>query len=196
VGGAACGPGIDFVQYTNQPFTISPNTPAADLYFGVTICGDTTIEPDETVLVNVTNLNGANCISSDHCQAIGVIVNDDGPPSMSVNNISLSTPQGLRRTVNFTVSLHHSPPSQVTVHYATRNGTASAVSLTGIGGYFATSGTIIFPANTQTLTASIPVQITANQSGTFFVDLSDPVGGTIFDGTMYDFYLQADDREF
>jgi hypothetical protein len=42
---------------------------------------------------------------------------------------------------------------------------------------------LFFPANTQTLTASIPVQITANQSGTFFVDLSDPVGGTIFDGT-------------
>ena len=184
-GGTACGPGIDFIPFVNMPFTITPNE--QDISVNITICGDTTIEQDETILVGLSQLNGVAGCNTDFCTAVGTIVNDDGPPSMSINNISLSTPLGLHRTVDFTVSLHHPSPSPVSVHFATRNGTASAASTTGIGGYFVTSGTLQFPVDPSTgttaLTATIPVQVTGNQSGTFFMDLSNPVGGTIFDGT-------------
>ncbi len=64
--------GSDYVanSLTNQTI------PAGSLSktFSVTINGDTTVEPDETFLVNISNVSGALVA---HGQAIGTILNDD-----------------------------------------------------------------------------------------------------------------------
>ena len=192
-GGAACGPaGVDFEQFTNVAFSIPPNTPNGTLSVNITICGDTTVEPDEQIAVFLSNVAGGAFCTPESCTAIGTIVNDDGPPTVSINSISVSEPAfaGSTKTASFTVSLHHPFSQNVSVHFATRDGTAtSACPLFGVcrRDYVSTSGTLTVPANA--LSATIPVTILGDgiqePDETFFVDLSSPspAGVTILNGT-------------
>jgi hypothetical protein len=181
---------VDFEQFSNVPFSIPPDTPNdGSLNVGVTICGDTAIEADEEIFVFFSNVTGGAVCAPDGCIAIGTITNDDGPPSISINNISVSEPviAGSSKTASFTVSLHHAFAQDVSVHFATRDGTAKAACGLVICDYFSTSGTLTIPANT--LSATIPVTIRGDgrsePSETFFVDLSSPspTGVTILNGT-------------
>ncbi|MDZ7330725.1 MAG: S8 family serine peptidase [candidate division KSB1 bacterium] len=101
------------------------------------------------------------------------------PPSISINDISVT--EGNSGTVNavFTVSLSKTPDQEVRVDYATANGSATAGS-----DYAATSGQLVFPAGGST-TQSITVQVYGDQvvesDETFFVNLSNPVNATIAD---------------
>jgi hypothetical protein len=178
-GGTACGANIDFEQFQNVPFTIPPNTPNGTYSVNIALCNDNTIEPDERIFVFFSNLVGASCLE-DSCAAIGTIVNDDGPPGISINNISVSTLQGAERTALFTVSLHHTNTAPVSVRFATRDGTARARTTTTVGSYVTTSGILEIPAGA--LSGTIPVRILGTTGGTFFMDLSAPVNGTIADG--------------
>ena len=180
-GGAACGGAVDFEQFINVPFSIPPNTPNGTLSVNVAICGDNTIELDEQVVAIFSNVAGADCSLEGGCNAIGSIINDDGPPGIQINNVFVSTLAGASRTVNFTVSLHHPSSLPVSVNFRTRDGTARARTTTTPGSYFARSGTLEIPPNT--LSATIPVTITGFGEGTFFMDLFSPVNGTIVDGT-------------
>jgi predicted extracellular nuclease len=64
--------GSDYVALTNQPFTITAGNTSTTVT--VTVNGDTTIEPNETFFVNITNVTGA--IAGD-TQGLGTITNDD-----------------------------------------------------------------------------------------------------------------------
>jgi hypothetical protein len=184
-GGASCGGGVDFVQFSNVPFSIPPNTPNGTLSVNITICGDAVIEPDEQIFVSLTNVAGGAFCTSESCASIGTIVNDDGPPSMSIGNISVSEPFSGTRTVSFPVKLHHTTSQPVSAHFATRDGTAKARTTTNIGDYVGTSGPVNIAANT--LSGSIQVTILGDgfsePNETFFVDLSLPTNATILDGT-------------
>lgn len=193
-GGAACGPaGVDFEQFANVPFSIPPNTPNGTLTVNIRICGDATIEPDEHIFVNLSGVTNATCLEGT-CNAVATIVNDDGPPSMVINNISVSEPALGNRTVAFTVSLNHPSTQQVSVNFATRDGTAKSACSTSspctVVDFDRTSGTLTIPASTSTqtnLTGQINVVIHGDNirenDETFFVDLSSPVNATIADGT-------------
>ena len=190
-GGSSCSAGVDFIQFTNSPFSIPPNTPNGTLSVNITICSDAVIEQDEQILVTLTNVaGGAFCFSDTPvaCVGIGTIVNDDGPPSMSINDIVVSEPSGTSatRTAFFTVSLHHLTAQTVTAHFAT-----SACPL--ICEFVPTSGTLTIPPNT--LSGTIPVTIRndnfigSNQSLT--MTLSSPTNATIFDGTGFATIVEA-----
>ena len=189
--GASCTPGVDFVPFSNVPFNIPPNQPNGTLSVNITICGDTTIEPDEQIFVSLTGVAGGAFCTSESCAAIGTIINDDGPPTVSINSISTSEPALVNstRSASFTVSLHHAFSQDVFVNFATRNGTAKICTqpLLNCGDYFATSGTLKIPANS--LSAQIPVLIRGDgiqePDENFFMDLSSPspAGVTILNGT-------------
>jgi hypothetical protein len=181
-GAAACGgAGVDFEQFS-VPFSIPPNTSNGTLSVNIAICGDTTIEPDEHIFVFLSNVSGADCSLEGGCNGIGTIVNDDGPPGIQINNISASTVSGISKTVNFTVSLHHPSTLPVSVHFATRDGTAQARTIGSFSGdYIGKSGTLTIQPNT--LSSNISVTILGTGGGTFFMDLIQPVNGTIVDGT-------------
>jgi hypothetical protein len=180
-GGSSCGSSVDFVQQNNVPFTIPANTPNGTFFFNVTICGDARIEPDEQIFVALTKVSGADCSLEGACNAVATILNDDGTPNVGINDISASTLQGLSKTISFTVSLNHPSTTSTSVHFATRDGTAHAQTTTNIGQYHGTSGTLTIPANS--LSGTIPVQISGFGGGTFFMDLSSPVNGNITDAT-------------
>ena len=189
--GAACTAGVDFIGQSNVPFTMSPGTTTATV--NVAICGDAAIEPNQHIFVALTGVSGAQCLEGT-CTAVGTIRNDDGPPSMTINNISVSELLQGSRTASFTVTLSHPTPNAVTVNFATRSGTArsGASCAPPIGGgtppdYVARTGTLTIPA--QFLSGTIGITICGDSATegdeTFFVDLagSAPAGVTIADAT-------------
>ena len=181
IGGSSCSGGVDFIPFSGVPFSIPPNTPNGTLTVNVTVCGNTAIEPDEQIFVFLSDVVGADCSLEGACNAIGTIVNDDGPPGIRINDISITTVAGVSKTAVFTVSLHHPTSSEVSINFLTRDGTARASTTTRLGSYIARSGRLTIPANT--LSATIAVTVTGFGGGTFFMDLSNPVNGTLDDRT-------------
>lgn len=187
-GAAVCGPGgVDFEQFTNVPFSIPPNTPNGTLSVNIKICGDTVIEPSEHIFVSITISSGGNCLDVS-CGAIGAIGNDDGPPTMSINNISTSEPVAGSKTATFTVSLSHPSTQQVSVNFRTRNGTAKAACFNCqppvTPDYQFSSGTLPIPpgAPSGPITVTILGGVNNEPDETFFVDLSAPVNATAASG--------------
>ncbi len=218
-GGAACGAaGVDFEQFANVPFSIPPNTPNGTLSVNIRICGDTVIEPSEHIFVFFSNVVGAQCLEG-NCNAVATIRNDDGPPTLSINNISVSESAFGSRTANFTVTSSHPAGPGVAVTFATRNGTATAQCKlcsppVPSGDYVGKSGSL--PISLDALSATIGVTILSDNliesDENFFVDLSAPTNATlgsttgratIHDGTLSvggyqlspdDAQVQADER--
>ena len=140
----------------------------------VPVSGDTTVEPNEDFFVNLSNPTNATIADG---QGEGIILNDDGI-TISINDVTVT--EGDTGTVNavFTVDLSDIPATDVTVDFATADGTATA----GVD-YVATSGSLLFPAGTTTqpITVIVNGDDVAEPAETFFVNLSNAVGGTIFD---------------
>ena len=179
-GGATCGAGgVDFEQFTNVFFSIPPSTPNGTLSVNVKLCGDTTIETDERIFVSLTGVSGgATC--GELCATTGSIINDDGPPGISINDIGVSHIAGIGTTANFTVSLHH-PSTGGSIDFTTRDGTAKARTTTTLGSYVGTSGTKAIPAGASSVT--IPVSILPSGAGTFSMVISNSTNGPIIDST-------------
>ena len=53
IAGSSCTAGVDFIPFTNVPFSIAPNTPNGTLSVNVTICGNSTIELDEHIFAAI-----------------------------------------------------------------------------------------------------------------------------------------------
>jgi hypothetical protein len=168
----------------------------------VTICGNSTVDSiiwsggvssDRVFAVTLTPIEvpaNSGLPACGRCRAFVTIVNDDGPPAISINRISVSEPIINTKVATFTVSLHHPSTQPVSVNFATRNGTAKARCITcAVFDYEPRSGTLTIPASsasTTNLTATIGVTIVSDSitepDETFFVDLSAPVNGTIASG--------------
>lgn len=79
--GAACGGGVDFIAVTNQPIDISPGDTTGKLT--VTVCADSTFEPNESLNLTWTSSGTSGGIAQ------GVIVNDDAGGVNSTGSTSL-----------------------------------------------------------------------------------------------------------
>jgi hypothetical protein len=115
---------------------------------------------------------------------VSVLINNQlwptpNPPSVSVNDVTLT--EGNTGTVDatFTVSLSFVHDVDVTVHFATADITATAGS-----DYTAAVGDVIIPAGQTTRTFAVAVKgdRLAEANETFFVNLSSPTNATIADG--------------
>lgn len=185
-GGFSCGAaGVDFVPFSNEPFSIPPNTPNGTLTVNITVCGDAATERDEHIFVALSDVVGADCFEGT-CNGVATIRNDDGRPSLSINSITVSEPLFGTRTALFTVRASHPVGPNVAVNFRTRDGTARAPCLGCppsliAPDYYTKSGTLVIPQDA--LSATIGVTI---GSGTdfepnenFFVDLSAPANATL-----------------
>jgi chitinase len=142
----------------------------------VAVTGDTTVEPNETFTVKLTSPSGATLGTA---TATGTITNDDVSsitPTVSIANASVAEGNSGSKSMPFTVSLSSASTSQVTVNYATANGTATAGS-----DYTATSGTLTFaPGMTsQTVNVAVTGDTTVEPNETFTVKLTSPSGATL-----------------
>ncbi|EAZ90656.1 beta strand repeat-containing protein [Crocosphaera chwakensis] len=147
----------------------------------VDVNGDTTVEPDQTFAVNLSNIqaSGRNVTFSDSV-GIGTIQNDDGA-NLSINNVTLAEGDNGTQQFVFSVTLSNNISGGASVDFDTANGTAT----TADNDYSATSGTLNFVGNageTQTITVNVNGDTEVELNETFFVNLSNASGATIADG--------------
>ena len=120
----------------------------------VSVNGDTKVELDETLLVDLSNVvaSGRNVTLADS-QGLGTIANDDGA-TLAINDVTVA--EGATGTTNlvFTVTLASAVDTSFSVDYGTADGTASVTD----GDYAAASGTLLFNGTVgETKTVSVSV---------------------------------------
>jgi hypothetical protein len=145
----------------------------------VTINGDTTVEPDETFTLSLSNVFGATVADG---TAIGTITNDDvaSGPALSVGDVSIAEGNAGTSVATFTVTMSAVQATAVKFDIATANVTASAGS-----DYVAASATAVrIPAGKTSRTFAVTINGDTASEGDeiFFVNLSNPVGVAIADG--------------
>lgn len=140
--------------------------------FDVLVTGDNKVEANEdftAALGAVTGGHGAVTVGG--TSQAGTITNDDSA-SISITDVTQLESGG---AMNFSVSLTAPADVPVTVDFATANNTAIAP-----GDYTSTSGTVTFPANSNTA-QTIPVTISNDgefeADETFFVNLTNLSAG-------------------
>jgi hypothetical protein len=166
-------------DYTSRSLTGQIIPAGVQTYtFTVSVNGDTTLEPDETFFVNVTNVTGANLT---HGQGIGTIQNDDFP-TLTINDVAQNEGNAGATTFTFTVSLSAVAAVPVTFDIATADGTAQDGTPAGEDNdYVARSLTgRTIAAGQQTFTFDVTVNGDTNiePNETFFVNVTNISGAT------------------
>ena len=143
----------------------------------VLVNGDPLDEANETYFLNLSN--AANATIADG-QGLGTITNDDGQPSLSVNDVTVTEGNTGTTDATFTVTLAPASGQSVTVDYATADGTATAPA-----DYAATSGTLTFAPGQTTRTVTVPVagDLLDELDETYTLNLTNAVNAAIADGT-------------
>jgi Calx-beta domain len=157
--------------------------------------GDTTVEPDETFTVNLSNAVGNATIAD--AQAVATIVNDDRtatppPARISIDDVTMAEGNAGQTAFRFTVSLDRAQSAPVTVGFATADGTATAAS-----DYAANAGAVTLAAGETTKTVSVQVNGDTRKEPdeTFKVDLAIAAGNaTIADGQAVGTIVNDDRR--
>ena len=155
---------------TNGTLTIAAQTSSVTIT--VPTVNDTIDESDETFTVTLTSPRNATVSDG---QGAGMITDNDGTPTLSIDDVTV--PEGTSAV--FTVTLSHTSSRQITVRYATSDGTA-----TSPADYTSTNGTLTIAAQTSSVTITVPtVNDTIDESDeTFTVTLTSPQNATVSDG--------------
>jgi hypothetical protein len=167
VNGSAHAP-ADYVATSGTrdfPGSLLPATQVQ--HVAVTIAGDRLDEPDESFRLVVS---GAEVAAGN---ATATILDDDPPPAIAVADAAPAT-EGA--TAAFVIRLSAPSGRDVTVAFATANGTATAGQ-----DYTARSGTLTLPAGSTTATVGVPLldDSADEPSETFELRLSAPGAATL-----------------
>lgn len=165
--------GLDYKVIRSTSMTFAPGETSKKV--GVQVKGDTATEADETFSVNLSQPTNATLGKA---VGTGTIVNDDiSSPVISVNSPSMTEGDTGTKTLTFTVRLSKSSASNITVNFATQNGTASA----GEDYLALAPGTLTFAPGTTSKTISVKVigDIDEENDETFNLVLSEPNGATV-----------------
>lgn len=140
----------------------------------VTLLDDSIDEDDESFFVNLSNPSANARI--DDGQGTATILDDDAPPTVSVNDTSTNEDSA---TLNFTVFLSIQSGKTVSVNFATNDGSAVAGS-----DYTPHSGTVTFSPGNTTATISVPLldDNLDEDDEQFIVSLASPSNATLADG--------------
>ena len=140
--------------------------------------GDTKTESDEVVVVNLSSPSNATIADG---SANATIQNDDGPPTISIDDVTLTEGNAGTVSADFTITLSHASDQAVSVTYETADGTATISD----DDYATATGTANIPGGSMTAPVSVTVNgdVRCEPNETFTVTLSAPSGGTIGDGS-------------
>ena len=136
--------------------------------FMVTVNGDLNVEPDETFLVNVTNVAAATTADG---QGQGTIQNDD-QPSLSISDVTMNEGNSNTTTFTFTVTLSAPAPGTVSFDIATQDDTAT----TGDNDYIAktlTGQTIMAGSQTYIFDVTVNGDLKIESNERFFVNVTN-----------------------
>ncbi len=155
----------------------------------VAVKGDLLSEADETfrlVLSNAANASIADGLGT------GFILNDDPPPSLSIDDVASLEGNNGATGFSFTVKLSTVSGQPVKVDFATANGSAATPN-----DYNGVAGTLTIPAGTLSKAITVPVfgETLVEPDETFFVNLSNAVHATIADNQGKGTILNDDTSE-
>ena len=142
----------------------------------VLINGDTVDELQETLFLDISNVQNATVSSN---RGTGFINDDDGP-TISINDVTVTEGNSGTKAATFTLSLSGSSVETIAIRATTAPGTATAAS-----DYNSIDSVVIFQPGTVTRTVDVGIIGDTNleSNETFSVNLSDPFGTSIADGT-------------
>lgn len=162
--------GSDYVANTGNSVTFMPMTMAQT--FNVTVNGDTTVELDETFLVDLSGLmNSGRAVSLGDAQGQGTIVNDDAA-TLSINDVTQAEGDAGTTSFDFTVTLDNDVDTGLTVDFASADGSATLAD----NDYMSNNGTLNFAGNAgemQSLSVQVNGDLTVESDEVFVVDLSN-----------------------
>jgi len=163
--------------HTTGTLTFAPGDISETI--SVPIVGDMIDEgSSETFLVNLSNASNASIADA---QGVGTIIDDDNPPSITINDVTVTEGNSGTNTAVFPVNLSAASGLTITVDYATAEGTATEPE-----DYTYTAGTLIFTPGDTTENISVPIvgdTIDEGASEAFTVVLTSPANATISKGT-------------
>ena len=182
VGGTAAA-GQDF-DAASGTLTFAPGNRRQSI--AVPTRDDALDEPDETFLVTLSNPSGATLEDG---SATGTIIDDDvpvPPPTLSIADATVVEGE----TARFAVGLSRASEQTVTVRYRTAGGTATEGT-----DYDRASGTHTFaPGETEkTILVQTHEDALDEPDETLFVELSNPIGATLEDGSATGTIIEYDE---
>jgi hypothetical protein len=170
--------GSDYVAIVNGSGSITSGNTSTTV--SVTVNGDTSVEPDETFFVNLTNVTGATVTDG---QGLGTIQNDDSP-ALSIGDVTQAEGNSGTTTFTFNVSLTQpAPAGGVSFTINTADGTTNPA--TAGSDYVAIingSGSILPGNSTTTVSVTVNGDMTVEPNETFFVNITNVSGATVSDG--------------
>jgi hypothetical protein len=143
----------------------------------VIVNGDLKFEPDETVLLNLSN--AVNLVIGDS-QGVGTIENDDVQPAISIADVQMSEGQAGTTVFEFDVSLSNPSAQTIAVTASSADDTATLAD----GDYLQLMPTVVtfMPGQTtQTVQVGVNGDAVVEGNERFLVNLSDAVAATIAD---------------
>lgn len=164
-------------DFTDASQTLSFANGEASKVITITVADDAFFEADEEVNISLSNPTGGAELGSPST-AVLTLTSADLQPTLSIDSPSaVLEPDVGTTTITFTVTLSGNTnlETNVTVDFATADGTASAP-----GDYVASSGTLIFTdggATTQTIDITINSDAVVEVDENFTVTLSNATGG-------------------
>jgi len=175
----ANGSAADGKDYTGitSPLTLTFAPGDTSKTITIKVKGDLIDEYDEYFYVNLSNPTVGVITDG---QGVGTILDNDPPPTLSINDVSITEGRRGTKLMTFTVTLTGLTEKWVSVNYATADGTAK----TSDHDYAATSGTLYFAPGQTTATFSVVIygDTVKEPDETFSVNLSGASEATILDG--------------
>ncbi|MDZ4806398.1 MAG: Calx-beta domain-containing protein [Candidatus Eisenbacteria bacterium] len=155
---------------------------------GIHVNGDVTQESNETFTVDLSNLVGAQFGDP---SGEGLILNDDGVPTIFIDSISANEGNAGPTLFQFSVTLSNPTDQTVMVQYQTNDVTATLAD----SDYLAASGTLTFPPKTllQTVEVQVVGDICGESDEDFIVTLFNPSGAVIGAGAGLGMILNDDE---
>ncbi len=174
-------------DYTAISGALTFNPGETSKTFSVTIREDTRDEPDETVVLTLSN--PANAVLGSPANATITLGDNDPPPSVYFS-ISTSYVYENAGSATMTVRLSAASGYAVAVNYATSDGTATAGS-----DYTATSGTLTFNPGEAIKTFSMPItdDTLGEANETLNVSLSNPTNAALGSPATATLIIRAND---
>ncbi|HTL24177.1 MAG TPA: Calx-beta domain-containing protein [Mycobacteriales bacterium] len=172
---AAGGTATKGTDYTATPQTVTFVPGDTEQTYSVSTVADALDEADETYVVSLMSAT-VGVISEGQGSVTSAIVDDDATPSLRVTGASVLEPDtGLTTVDTFTVRLSAPSGRPVSVHYATRSGSANTAD------YVGRSGTLSFAAGQTVKTVDVTIRpdTVVERNESFLLDLSAPVNATI-----------------
>lgn len=160
-------------DYQQRSSTVTFESGQTTETFAVAILSDDLDEDDEFFNVDLSDADGATIADP---QGQATITDDDEVPSLKIENTSVEEGSSGPNAVTVDVTLKTASGREVTVDFATRDGSATAGS-----DYFSDAGTVTFAPGEASKEIAITVigDAIKEKAENLYVDLSAPVNTTI-----------------